>query len=272
MKFKWVLSIEIQVQLSQATETPQDLSQFPIVLADGSQIPLAAVARLEYQRNFVRIQRIDGMRTLSVYGDAVQSQISVGDVITQLENDVLPSLRTQYPDLLVSYGGQRKDTATTGSSMRTGFLLGLFGIYVILSFQFRSFREPVVVLLAIPLALIGVLWGHLLLGHPLSMPSLMGFVSLAGVVVNDSILLVQCIRQQLERGLQVCNAVVVASQARFRAVFLTSLTTAVGLLPLLLETSLQAQVVKPLVISIVFGIFTSTLLVLFMIGCICGSF
>lgn len=149
--------------------------------------------------------------------------------------------------------------------MGIGFALGLFGIFVILSFQFRSYLEPFVVLLAIPLALIGVLWGHWLLGHPLSMPSLMGFVSLAGVVVNDSILLVQYIRHHLYEGEDIYDAVVRASQERFRAVFLTSLTTAAGLLPLLLETSLQAQVVKPLVISIVFGIFTSTLLVLFMI-------
>jgi multidrug efflux pump subunit AcrB len=120
-------------------------------------------------------------------------------------------------------------------------------------------------MIAIPLALIGVLWGHFLLGHSLSMPSIMGFVSLAGVVVNDSILLVQYIRHHVDEGMTVHESVVKASQERFRAVFLTSLTTAAGLLPLLLETSLQAQVIKPLVISIVFGIFTSTLLVLFMI-------
>ncbi len=138
-------------------------------------------------------------------------------------------------------------------------------MFVILSYQFRSYLEPFVVLLAIPLALIGVLWGHWLLGYALSMPSIMGFVSLAGVVVNDSILLVQYIRHHVDEGESVHDAVVKASRERFRAVFLTSLTTAAGLLPLLLETSLQAQVIQPLVISIVFGIFTSTLLVLFMI-------
>lgn len=144
-------------------------------------------------------------------------------------------------------------------------MLGLFGVFVILSFQFRSYLEPFVVMLAIPLALIGVLWGHVLLGHPLSMPSIMGFVSLAGIVVNDSILLVQYIRHHVDDGDSVYESVIKASRERFRAVFLTSITTAAGLLPLLLETSLQAQVIQPLVVSIVFGIFTSTLLVLFMI-------
>ncbi|EOD80370.1 Cation/multidrug efflux pump [Grimontia indica] len=259
-------SIEIDVRLdSDDAASLQSFANFPIVLPDGSQVPLSTAAELNYQRNFVRIQRIDGMRTLSVYGDVVQSQVSIGDVLAQLKRDVIPGLETKYPGLRVLFEGQSQDTAETSQSMSIGFALGLFGIFVILSYQFRSYLEPFVVLIAIPLALIGVLWGHWLLGHPLSMPSLMGFVSLAGVVVNDSILLVQYIRHHLDEGEDIYDAVVRASQERFRAVFLTSLTTAAGLLPLLLETSLQAQVVKPLVISIVFGIFTSTLLVLFMI-------
>ena len=122
-------------------------------------------------------------------------------------------------------------------------------------------------MLAIPMALIGVIFGHILLGHNMSMPSMMGFISLAGIVVNDSILLVQYIRFHVDKGDSVHEAVVSASKERFRAVFLTSLTTAAGLLPLLLETSLQAQVVQPLVISIVFGLFASTLLVLLVIPC-----
>ncbi len=259
-------NIEIQVQLAEnELGSTQGLANFPIMLSDGQQLPLSTLANLDYQRNFVRIQRIDGTRTVSVYGDVIQSQVAIDDVLTQLKQEIIPKLMQQYPDLLVQFEGKAKDSAKTGQSMGSGFLLGLFGIFVILSFQFRSYIEPFVVILAIPLALIGVLWGHLLLGHPLSMPSLMGFVSLAGVVVNDSILLVQYIRHHINDGQAVLQAVVSASQARFRAVFLTSLTTAAGLLPLLLETSLQAQVVKPLVISIVFGIFTSTLLVLFMI-------
>jgi multidrug efflux pump subunit AcrB len=112
-----------------------------------------------------------------------------------------------------------------------------------------------------------VIWGHFLLGYSLSMPSMMGFVSLAGIVVNDSILLVQYIRHHIDEGDEIHQAVVQASRERFRAVFITSLTTAAGLLPLLLETSLQAQILQPLVVSIVFGIFASTALVLFMIPC-----
>ncbi|KLV02423.1 acriflavin resistance protein [Photobacterium aquae] len=259
-------NIEIEVMLNKGRAANlQALASFPVILADGSQIPLASVAVLEHQRNYVRIQRINGMRTLSVYADLQESVISSTEVLRQFRSELMPRLLANYPGLRFDFEGAAKDTAKTGQSMAVGFALGIFGVFVILSFQFRSYLEPFVVLLAIPLALIGVLWGHVLLGHPLSMPSLMGFVSLAGVVVNDSILLVQYIRYHLDEGDEIKRAVVLASRERFRAVFLTSLTTAAGLLPLMLETSLQAQVIKPLVISIVFGIFTSTLLVLFMI-------
>ncbi|MFC1502781.1 efflux RND transporter permease subunit [Pseudomonadota bacterium] len=259
-------NIEVEVRFDkQEAASLQTLASFPIILSDGSQIPLASVAILEHQRNYVRIQRVNGLRTLSVFGDLESSKISSAEVLKEFRNRLMPQLQQTYPGLRFDFEGEAKDTAETGQSMGVGFALGIFGVFVILSFQFRSYLEPFVVLLAIPLAAIGVLWGHWLLGYALSMPSIMGFVSLAGVVVNDSILLVQYIRHHVDDGDSVHDAVVKASRERFRAVFLTSLTTAAGLLPLLLETSLQAQVIQPLVVSIVFGIFTSTLLVLFMI-------
>ncbi|MGF1870861.1 efflux RND transporter permease subunit [Photobacterium indicum] len=259
-------NIEVEVRFDkQEAANLQTLSSFPIMLSDGSQIPLASISTLEYQRNYVRIQRVNGLRTLSVFADLESSKVSSTEILKAFRNDLMPQLKLKYPNLRFNFEGEAKDTAETGQSMGVGFAMGIFGVFVILSFQFRSYLEPFIVLLAIPLALIGVLWGHWLLGHALSMPSIMGFVSLAGVVVNDSILLVQYIRHHVDDGDSVHDAVVKASRERFRAVFLTSLTTAAGLLPLLLETSLQAQVIQPLVISIVFGIFTSTLLVLFMI-------
>ncbi|MCW8330328.1 efflux RND transporter permease subunit [Photobacterium sp. SDRW27] len=259
-------NIEVEVRFDkQEAANLQTMASFPVILGDGSQIPLASIAMLEYQRNFVRIQRINGVRTLSVFADLDSSKISSTEITRQFRSQLMPQLQQSYPGLRFDFEGEAKDTAQTGQSMAIGFMLGVFGVFVILSYQFRSYLEPFVVLLAIPLALIGVLWGHWLLGFALSMPSIMGFVSLAGVVVNDSILLVQYIRHHVDDGDSVHDAVVKASRERFRAVFLTSLTTAAGLLPLLLETSLQAQVIQPLVISIVFGIFTSTLLVLFMI-------
>ncbi|MGR5176758.1 efflux RND transporter permease subunit [Vibrio parahaemolyticus] len=261
-----VENIKIEVKLDkQGIADIQQLANFPVFLADGSQVPLAAVATLDFQRNYVRIQRVDGLRTVSVFGDVDNAKASSPEIINKFQTEEAPKLKQAYPGLRFDFEGEAKDTAKTGSSMAKGFLLGLFGVFAILSYQFRSYLEPFVVMLAIPLAFIGVVWGHLLLGHSLSMPSIMGFVSLAGIVVNDSILLVQYIRHHVDDGDSVHDSVVKASRERFRAVFLTSMTTAAGLLPLLTETSLQAQVIQPLVISIVFGIFASTLLVLFMI-------
>ncbi|WP_028114174.1 efflux RND transporter permease subunit [Ferrimonas kyonanensis] len=259
-------NIEIQVRLDKRQAGDIDaLSRFPVLVAEGSQIPLAAVANIEFQRSFVRIQRIDGLRTITVMGNIDNSKANAAQVLTQLRQEFWPEVKQHNPGVRLVVEGASKDSQETSSSMQRGFIIGLFGIFAILSFQFRSYQEPLVVMSAIPMALIGVIWGHALLGKDLSMPSMLGFVSLAGVVVNDSILLVQYIRHHLEAGEEIYEAVVQASRERFRAVFLTSLTTAVGLLPLLLETSLQAQVVIPIVISIVFGIFASTLLVLFMI-------
>ncbi|WP_394248765.1 efflux RND transporter permease subunit [Vibrio profundi] len=258
------ISIEVRLDKVQAGDL-QQLANFPIITPEGSQIPLATLATLDFQRNYVRIQRIDGLRTISVFGDIDNTKASSSAILAQFQKDKAPELLQQYPGLRFDFEGEAKDAEKTGASMGKGFLLGLFGVFAILSYQFRSYLEPVVVMMAIPLAFIGVVFGHWLLGHSLSMPSMMGFVSLAGIVVNDSILLVQYIRHHVDEGDTVHDSVVKASRERFRAVFLTSMTTAAGLLPLLMETSLQAQVIQPLVISIVFGIFASTLLVLFMI-------
>lgn len=259
-------NLKIQVQLAKSdVDRIQDLTNLPVILVDGSQVPLATIATMEYQRNFVRIQRINGVRTLTVTGDVDQRKASATQINNKLRRELLPELEKKFPGIRFNFEGEVKENAETSSSMGKGFLMGLFGVFAILSFQFRSYTQPVIVMLAIPMALIGVFWGHFLLGFSLSMPSMLGFVSLAGIVVNDSILLVQYIRHHVNEGEPVQEAVISASRDRFRAVFLTSITTAAGLLPLLLETSMQAQVVQPMVVSIVFGIFASTLMVLLVI-------
>lgn len=259
-------SIDIDVLISQEQLNQRaELENLPILLPDGQFAPLSALVEIEPNRKYVAIDRIDGRRAISVYAETYGSPLSSTDVNRLLTKELQPKLQAQFPDLYFASDGEAKDAAQTGQSMAKGFLLGLFGVFVILSYQFRSYIEPVVVMLAIPLALIGVIAGHGLLGYPLSMPSVMGFISLAGIVVNDSILLVQYIRHHLQEGEPLHQSLVLASRERFRAVFLTSITTAAGLLPLMFESSLQAQVLKPLVIAIVFGVFSSTLLVIFMV-------
>ncbi len=149
--------------------------------------------------------------------------------------------------------------------MMTGFALGLVGIFLLLSFQFRSYVEPLIVMVIIPFSFMGAIAGHLLLGLDFTMPSILGFVALAGVVVNDSILLVEFIKDHHGNVKSVELAGPLAVKARFRAIMLTSLTTIAGLMPILSETSLQAQVLIPLVTSLTFGLTASTMLVLFLV-------
>jgi multidrug efflux pump subunit AcrB len=257
---------EIDVRLAQADRASlNDLETFRILTPGGDQVPLSAVATIERDRGFSRIQRVDGVRTVTVSGELDTRLNNAREIVNHTQRDFLPKLFERYPGVSAGVEGQSKDTAKTGTSMLRSFAIGLVGIFVLLSFQFRSYAEPAVVMLVIPLALMGVIWGHLLMGLPLSMPSVIGFTSLSGVVVNDSILLVEFLKLRVREGLAVVDAAKLASRERFRAVLLTSVTTIAGLTPLLLEKSLQAQILVPLATSIIFGLLTTTLLVLLVV-------
>ncbi len=240
-------SYEIDVQLERSDQDSlADLDYFHITLPDGKQVPLSTVAEIENETGWSRIARVDGRRTVTVRGDVDALQTNTVKVIAQLEREFFPQLAERHPEIVVSYEGEIKETGTTQASMRRSMLVGLLGIFVLLSFQFRSYIEPLIVMAAIPFALIGVTAGHFLMGIDLSMPSLLGLVSLAGIVVNDSILLVLFLKARRAEGADVLASAATASRQRFRAVTITSLTTIAGLLPLMFERSLQAQILIPL--------------------------
>ena len=257
---------QIDVQLaSQDTNSLADLDYFHITTAEGKQIPLGAVATLETGRGFARISRINSRRTVTIRGDVDTKVANTDEIIADTRARFLPEFKQRYPDVDIILEGQAKEAQKTGNSMRKALMLGIFGIYILLSFQLKSYIQPLLIIAAIPLAFIGVVLGHLIVGLDLSMTSIMGFISLAGVVVNDSILIVTFIQIRLGQGEDLVTAAKTASRLRFRAVLLTSLTTIMGLLPLLTERSLQAQVLIPLATSLVFGLITSTVLVLVVI-------
>ena len=259
-------SYEIDVRLATSDQdTLTELEGFRITTQEGAQIPLSAVAVIEEGRGYSRILRVNGRRTVTVTGDLDPRVANAREIITHTRANFLPKLKKRFPSVQVGVEGQERRTAKTGASMARAFAIGLILILILLSFQFRSYAEPLVVMSVIPLALIGVIWGHMLLGINLSMPSIIGFASLAGVVVNDSILLVEFLKLRAREGLSVVEAAKRASRERFRAVLLTSITTMAGLFPLLLERSLQAQILIPLAASIVFGLFATTLLVLLLV-------
>ncbi|MCP4270451.1 MAG: efflux RND transporter permease subunit, partial [Gammaproteobacteria bacterium] len=263
-------TFEVTVMLSpDSRDEYLDFDTFPIVHPrDGTLIPLSAVADITPTRNYARTARVNNLRTVTVYGDIDVDVNNTNAVMTDLESNWLTDFRSSFPEITVSFEGEVKNGGESQSSMAQSFIVGLLGVFLLLSFQFKSYVEPLVVMIAIPLALIGTIWGHLLMGLQFTMPSMMGFVALAGIVVNDSILLVEFVKRRVAEGLSVHEAAARASFDRFRAVLLTSTTTIAGMTPLLFESSLQAQILIPLVTSIVFGIATSTLLVLFVIPCL----
>ncbi|EMI22972.1 RND transporter, HAE1/HME family, permease protein [Rhodopirellula maiorica SM1] len=254
---------EIVARLKSADrDSLADFSDFHIVLADGSRVPLSAVAKVEVATGWSRIARLDGRRTVTLIGEVDTRVANTASLMGLFRRNAIAEIRQQHPNVSVQIEGESQESAETGNSMLQAFVLGLIGVFAILSYQFESWTEPLIVMAAIPLALIGVIWGHLITGNALSIPSVLGFVSLAGVVVNDSILLVLFLKQEHAAGSDVVESARQASRLRFRAILLTSATTIAGLTPLLFETSRQAQVLIPLAVSVCFGLLSSTVLVL----------
>lgn len=265
-------NIEIVVQLNQQQQSLDSLRDFPIQLITSSGetrlVPLSALADIRWQRDISRIQRINNQNTITVFGSINKLQANTNEVINDTLKRFMPELKQQFPDLQISIQGEIKNAAETSGSLRSGLILGLLGVFILLSFQFRSYSEPLIVMISIPLALIGVVLGHLVMGQNLAMPSMVGFISLAGIVVNNAILLVEFVKHHRKEGMDLHSAARQASQDRLRAIVLTTSTTVAGMLPLLFETSLQAQVLIPLVISISFGLLISTILILVVLPCL----
>ena len=263
-------TFEVTVKLAKESRNEFiDFDTFPIIHPQTQGvIPLSSVANIVSTRSYSRISRVNNQRTVTVYGDIDVDKNNTKQLLADVSERWIPIFNKKYPELNYSFEGEIKNAGTTQQSMMKTFILGLFGVFILLSFQFKSYVEPIIVIAAIPMALIGVIWGHLLMGMQFTMPSMMGFVSLGGIVVNDSILLVEFVKKRVAEGMTVHDAAAQASYDRFRAVLLTSLTTIFGMSPLLFETSLQAQILIPLTTSIVFGIAASTLLVLLVIPCL----
>ncbi len=231
-------------------------------------VPLTEVATLEERRGWARINRIDGRRTVTVQGDVDRARANAQELINTARADIFPRLRERYPSIQIDIQGQSDHSARTGGSIVRNVLLGMIGVYMLLALQFRSYLAPVMVMSVIPTALIGVVFGHMALGLDLTLPSIIGMASLFGVVVNDSILLVVFMRDERATGIPARQAARDAAIARFRPIVLTSVTTIAGLTPLLLEKSLQAQILIPLAASIAFGLMSATLIALFLVPAI----
>jgi multidrug efflux pump subunit AcrB len=230
----------------------------------GAEVPFANVARVEAGQGFSTIRRVDRQRTVDVTADMDKERVDTRAVVADLTR-FLDGLLPEYPGVRYTFEGELKEQKESFGSLGAGTLFALFAIYALLAIPFRSYVQPLVVMLVIPFSIVGALLGHMLMGMSLSLMSLMGILALAGVVVNDSLVLVDWINRRRREGVALDEAVRTAGVSRFRPIMLTSLTTFAGLFPLIMDKSTQAQFLIPMAISLGFGILYATFLSLLLV-------
>lgn len=257
--------VEVRVMLPDAERhTLATLENFMIRLPGGESAPLSSVVDFEARRGFDVLRHTDSKLAIHVTATVDASLNNSNEILATLQQSLLPDLTSRYA-VTVGFEGRAEEQAETMGDMKQGLLLAFILIYIILAWVFSSYGWPLVVMMAIPFGLIGALFGHWLMGIDLTILSLFGIFGLSGIVVNDSIILVTFFKHQREAGVETTQAIINAATQRLRAVLLTSLTTIAGLTPLLFETSMQAQFLIPMAVSISFGLMFSTVLVLLVI-------
>lgn len=233
--------------------------------AAGIERPINEVADMKLNQGFSEINRLDQRRSVTITADVDEAVANADLITTDLQNNFLPTLLADYPEISVKWQGQREQSQESVGSLKVGFGIAILAMFVLLVLQFKSYAQPLLILFVIPFGLIGAVWGHAFLGLPLTLFSMFGLVALSGVVVNDSIVLIDFINTRLQAGADPFDAMIESGQRRFRPIFLTSLTTIAGLAPLLLEKSFQAQLLIPMAASLAFGLMLATVQVLLLI-------
>jgi multidrug efflux pump subunit AcrB len=242
-----------------------DFETMRIRTPDGGEIPLRRAAHVEEGFGFSEINRTDRKRVINVTASVDSKQANAGDILTELKSGLLVELAQDFPGLAFDLEGEEKERRESMASMLKGFQLALVAIFALLAVAFRSYSQPLLIMAAIPFGIVGAILGHLIMGFSLSLLSLFGIVALAGVVVNDSLLLITRTNEERRDGAQPHQALLDAGTRRFRPILLTSLTTFFGLMPMIMETSVQAQFLIPMAISLAFGILFATGITLLLI-------
>ncbi|MEM9111799.1 MAG: efflux RND transporter permease subunit, partial [Planctomycetota bacterium] len=257
-----------------------------LVDPQGRPVPMRELVEIEDSTTYASINRVDRTRAVTVTA-AADANASPDRIVAELQQPpkdddgnvlkdedgkpqapLLEQIEAKYPGLKITFAGQQEQRADAFASLPYGFAAALVMIYVILAWLFQSYFQPILVMCVVPFATIGLIWGHLALGYDMTFLSLIGFVALSGIVVNDSLILVQFFNMKRAEGQSVYDALVAAGQARFRAIMLTTITTVLGLTPLILETSFQAKFLIPMAISIAAGLISATVMILVVLPCI----
>ncbi|WP_276165414.1 efflux RND transporter permease subunit [Zobellia alginiliquefaciens] len=261
---------EIEVRVKLPLEERKDiknLEKFLVRTPNGLEVPLMDVVEIKEKEAFTSINRRDGRRVVNV-GMDVEPANTVGRVIATVNEETLPQLRADFPGITWTFEGSQADMRESTNTLKAGFSIAMLLIYVLLAIAFSSYLQPLIVMTAIPFGIVGAVIGHILLGYDLSLVSLMGVIALSGVVVNDSLIMIDYANKRRDEGEAIYHSIHEAGLRRFRPIILTTMTTFGGLAPIILETSSQAFHLIPMAISLGFGIVFATTIILVIVPCL----
>ncbi len=231
----------------------------------GDEVPFEEVGTISLGQGFDTIIRVDGERSVTVTAKVDKSQLDPGEVTREVITDIMPDLLERYPRVSFELQGNSREQQEAMMGLLKGLAFALFAIYALLAIPLRSYSQPLIIMSVIPFGVVGAIAGHLLLDMAVSVLSICGIIALSGVVVNDSLIMVDFVNRARKEGHSLKEAAISAGTQRFRAIILTSLTTFMGLLPIVFERSLQAQIVIPMAISLAFGILFATVITLLLV-------
>ncbi len=255
---------EIWIYVRYSLDNRENIGQLENMLihTPKGKFPLGRVAKISSERSLSTINHFNGQREIRVDAYQKDQSQSVPDILSYIEANILPDIVKKYPEISYMHQGQQKDSNEQMGSMMLYFGIAFLVIVLVIMIYFKSFRQGLLVISMIPLGVIGAIWGHGIHGQPISMMSLWGMVALSGVIINDGIVFIAKYNQNLEKGMKLYDAVKDAGVARFRAIFLTTVTTTAGLMPLILENSPDARMLIPMAIALAYGILFGTMFIL----------
>jgi len=258
--------VRVMVRYPEAQRrTLGNLENLRIRLPDGAEVPFGTVASADFGRGFAAIRRTDGKRVVNVTADVDRNRTTENKVLGDLQTTKLPEILAEHPSVAYRLEGTQREQQRAGRGLLRGFILALFVIYALLAIPLRSYFQPLIIMSVIPFGVVGAIAGHIIMDYGLSFMSIVGIVALSGVVVNASLVLVHYVNRRRAYGIPARVAVRDAGVARFRPIVLTSLTTFLGLTPLMLERSMQAQFLIPMAISLAYGVLFATVITLLVV-------
>ena len=243
----------------------KNLDDMRIITPTGTRIPFSEIANYVIERGDIAINHLEGKREIQITADLKDLSASATEILDNIKTNIMPEILSKYPTVKPLYEGQNREAKKTTDSLNLVGPIVLLLIYIVIAFTFRSYSQPILLIVMIPFSMIGVIWGHYFHNFAIGILSFLGIIALIGIMVNDGLVLIGKFNNYLKEGMKFDDALVKAGQSRFRAIFLTSLTTVAGLAPLIFEKSRQAQFLIPMAISIAYGIAIATVLTLVML-------